>query len=106
MIISYNTNNHGQRERRMRGKARGWARLRGGSDAGARQVGNVGHARARARNFGSGTRALREYTCDANAKRMTVHVSDGLGRATTIARIVRRASVKQANIRVRGQNAK
>eukprot|EP00965_Chrysotila_dentata_P200717 6180135-Pleurochrysis_carterae.AAC.4 len=53
-------------------------------------------------SLGSGARALRKYACNADAKWQTVHASDGLGRATALARIVRRARVKKVNNRAPG----
>eukprot|EP00965_Chrysotila_dentata_P197694 6178344-Pleurochrysis_carterae.AAC.1 len=70
---------------------------RGGSGQGC-SAGCGGHARTSIQSLGSRTRALRNYACDANANRKTVHVSDKMGRATRTARIVRRARAKRVNI--------
>eukprot|EP00965_Chrysotila_dentata_P263004 6214733-Pleurochrysis_carterae.AAC.1 len=48
-------------------------------------------------NLGSGARALRKYACDTNTIREIMHASDGMGCATAIARIVRRARVNKGN---------
>eukprot|EP00965_Chrysotila_dentata_P237801 6202136-Pleurochrysis_carterae.AAC.1 len=47
-------------------------------------------------SLGSGARALRKYACGATANiSETMHASDEMGRATIIARTVRRARVKE-----------
>eukprot|EP00965_Chrysotila_dentata_P084256 2782429-Pleurochrysis_carterae.AAC.4 len=101
LILIYNTNKQGRGAARARGLSAPARRLRCGGAARRRRP--CAHEGKKA---WSGARALRENTCDANAKWETVYASDGLGRATTIARNVRRARIKKVNIRVRGQNAK
>eukprot|EP00965_Chrysotila_dentata_P107077 3538223-Pleurochrysis_carterae.AAC.2 len=46
-------------------------------------------------SLGSGARALRKYACNSRGNWETVHTSDEMGRATTIAGIARRAWVEK-----------
>eukprot|EP00965_Chrysotila_dentata_P238835 6202748-Pleurochrysis_carterae.AAC.1 len=73
----------------------------------------VGGAEARSAMRATGTPELGERSASANASTHamqmqweTVHANDEFGRATTIARIVRRARVKKLLKRPRGQNAR
>eukprot|EP00965_Chrysotila_dentata_P247124 6207561-Pleurochrysis_carterae.AAC.2 len=57
------------------GAGAGARRTHGAAQGMGRSAGRGGHREQGSENLESGVRALREYACDATAKRQTVHVS-------------------------------